>query len=138
MGTEHIAGRGVTGAVRHGMVVRAGLSLALVMAIAGIGSAVASDDTGASAPPASLVASPGASTAAPYPAAAPTGGSTFRTNPSTPRSGRNDATSAAAATPTAPPKKLSSQVPIDIGEVGLATRSMWWNRSGRPRSATRK
>ena len=29
-------------------------------------------------------------------------------------------------------------MPTLIGEVGLATRSMWWNRSGRPRSATRK
>ena len=29
-------------------------------------------------------------------------------------------------------------MPTDIGEVGLATRSMWWNRAGRPRSLTRK
>jgi len=28
-------------------------------------------------------------------------------------------------------------VPTLIGEVGLATRSMWWKRSGRPRSETR-
>jgi hypothetical protein len=26
-------------------------------------------------------------------------------------------------------------VPTLIGEVGLTTRSMWWKRSGRPRSA---
>jgi hypothetical protein len=25
--------------------------------------------------------------------------------------------------------------PMLIGEVGLSTRSMWWKRSGRPRSA---
>jgi hypothetical protein len=25
-----------------------------------------------------------------------------------------------------------------MGEVGRATRSMWWNRLGRPRSTTRK
>ena len=36
-----------------------------------------------------------------------------------------------------PPKTVSPQVPTDIGERTLKTRSMWWNRSGRPRSDTR-
>ncbi len=44
--------------------------------------------------------------------------------------------SAAAARPPGP-YAARTQVPTLIGEVGLATRSMWWNRSGRPRSATR-
>jgi hypothetical protein len=33
-------------------------------------------------------------------------------------------------------KSVSDQVPNDIGEPGLITRSMWWNRSGSPRSST--
>jgi len=33
---------------------------------------------------------------------------------------------------------LSVLRPQILGELGLATRSMWWNRSGRPRSDTRK
>ena len=46
--------------------------------------------------------------------------------------------SATAATPAAGPKVVRIQVPTDIGEVSLATRSMWWNRLGLPRSLTRK
>src|SRR5215210_5152964 len=34
------------------------------------------------------------------------------------------------------PSPASTQLPMLIGEVGLNTRSMWWNRSGRPRSDT--
>jgi hypothetical protein len=44
----------------------------------------------------------------------------------------------AAAAPAAGPNAARIQLPIDIGEVGLTTRSMWWKRSGRPRSLTRK
>ena len=62
--------------------------------------------------------------AAPYCPAVPTGGSTLRASPSTPRSGSSGAASATAATPAAAPNALRIQVPIDIGEVGLATRSM--------------
>ena len=42
-----------------------------------------------------------------------------------------------AAIPTPGVNAVRIHVPILIGEVGLATRSMWWNRSGRPRSETR-
>jgi hypothetical protein len=34
------------------------------------------------------------------------------------------------------PSPASTQLPMLIGEVGLNSRSMWWNRSGRPRSDT--
>ncbi|PSK65122.1 hypothetical protein B0E53_02907 [Micromonospora sp. MH33] len=84
------------------------------------------------------VARAGAVTAATRPAACPTGGSSRRPMPSTPRSGSQGAASATAATPAAGPKVVRIQVPIDIGEVSFATRSMWWNRLGRPRSFTRK
>ncbi len=33
-------------------------------------------------------------------------------------------------------KSVRLHVPSDIGELGLKTRSMWWNRSGSPRSST--
>ena len=46
------------------------------------------------------------------------------------------ATSEAAATPVNAPKPLRIQVPTLIGEVSLSTRSMFRNRSGRPRSLT--
>src|SRR3954469_6535468 len=48
------------------------------------------------------------------------------------------AMSVAAAIPAAGPYAASSQLPTLIGDVGLATRSMLANRSGRPRSATRQ
>src|SRR5438445_1376068 len=50
----------------------------------------------------------------------------------------SDAQSAAATNATATravngsEKAVRHQVPSDIGEVGLKTRSMWWNRSGSP------
>ncbi len=84
------------------------------------------------------VASAGAVTAAATPAACPTGGSSRRPSPSTPRSGSSGAASAIAASPAAGPNTLRIQVPTDIGEVTFATRSMWWKRDGRPRSLTRK
>ena len=68
----------------------------------------------------------------------PTGGSTRGPGPAHP------GPAAAGRPPPPPPRRpprrtrLRIHVPIDIGEVGLATRSMWWNRSGRPRSLTRK
>ena len=46
--------------------------------------------------------------------------------------------SAAAASPLPGPYATRIQVPTLIGELGLATRSMWWKRSGRPRSAISK
>ena len=46
------------------------------------------------------------------------------------------ATSAAPAITAPGPYAVRIQVPTDIGEVGLKTRSMLRNRSGRPRSAT--
>src|SRR3546814_13522593 len=36
------------------------------------------------------------------------------------------------------PRSSDLHVPTLIGELGLATRSMWWKRSGRPRSPIRK
>src|SRR5271166_627318 len=53
------------------------------------------------------------------------------------RVGRSEAgsSSAAAARPLPGPYAVRIQVPTLIGELGLATRSMWWKRSGRPRSA---
>ncbi len=39
-----------------------------------------------------------------------------------------------AATPISGPYAASTQVPMLMGDVGFATRSMWWKRSGRPRS----
>ena len=51
--------------------------------------------------------------------------------------GSRPVTAHAAATVDAPPNPDSSQDPTLIGEVGLATRSMFRNRSGRPRSCTR-
>jgi hypothetical protein len=68
----------------------------------------------------------------------PSGGSTLRASPGTPRSGSSGAASATAAIPAAPPNALRIHVPMDIGEVGFATRSMWWKRDGLPRSLTRK
>ena len=50
---------------------------------------------------------------------------------------RGGTSSFTAAAPTPGPNAVRIQVPTLIGEVGLNTRSMWWNRSGRPRSATR-
>ena len=44
-------------------------------------------------------------------------------------------TSATAARAQPGPKPTRIQVPTLIGELGLATRSIWWKRSGRPRSA---
>jgi hypothetical protein len=84
------------------------------------------------------VASAGAASAAPYPPAVPSGGSTLRARPRAPRSGSSGAASPAAATPAAAPNVLRIQVPIDIGDVGLATRNMLMNRAGRPRSLARK
>ena len=84
------------------------------------------------------VASAGATAAAASPAARPTGGSEPAEQPSTPCRGSSGASSATAATPAAGPNAARIQVPTDIGEVGLATRSMWWKRAGRPRSLTRK
>ena len=50
--------------------------------------------------------------------------------------GARPVTALAAATVAAPPNADSSQEPTLIGEVTLATRSMFRKRSGRPRSAT--
>jgi hypothetical protein len=36
------------------------------------------------------------------------------------------------------PKAVSNHDPMLIGDVGLATRNMWWARLGTPRSATSK
>src|SRR5581483_2958206 len=44
--------------------------------------------------------------------------------------------SRSAAVFDAPPLTRRIQAPTFIGEVTLNTRSMWWNRSGRPRSET--
>jgi hypothetical protein len=41
-----------------------------------------------------------------------------------------------AAPTAAGPIAARTQLPMLIGEVGFITRSMWWNRSGRPRSDT--
>ena len=53
-----------------------------------------------------------------------------------PHRGARPVTALAAASAAAPPNADSSQEPTLIGEVTLATRSMFRNRSGRPRSAT--
>ena len=50
---------------------------------------------------------------------------------------RRGTSSFTAAAPTPGPNAVRIHVPTLIGDVGLTTRSMWWNRSGRPRSLTR-
>lgn len=70
------------------------------------------------------VANAGAVTAATHPAACPTGGTTRRPTPDTPRSGNQGTTSATAATPAAGPNTLRIHVPTDIGDVGFTTRNM--------------
>ena len=50
---------------------------------------------------------------------------------------RQPTSSAAAAAPGEGAEGVRIQEPTDIGEVGLATRSMFRNRRGRPRSCTR-
>jgi hypothetical protein len=50
--------------------------------------------------------------------------------------GTRPVTALAAATEAAPPNADSSHEPTLIGEVTLATRSMFRKRSGRPRSTT--
>ena len=42
-----------------------------------------------------------------------------------------------AATVSGSEKIVRHHVPNDMGEPGLKTRSMWWKRSGSPRSETR-
>jgi hypothetical protein len=71
------------------------------------------------------VATTGPVSAAPAPAADPSRGS-------------HPVTALAAAAPIRPECAASAQEPMLIGDVGLATRSMFKKRSGRPSSLTRK
>src|ERR1700733_10452962 len=54
-----------------------------------------------------------------------------------PADGRGPGPSGTAGAPATGPYAASSQEPTLIGELGLNTRSMCRNRSGRPRSCTR-
>ena len=78
-------------------------------------------------------ATPGAVAAAQSPAGR---ASTCSRRPGTVPRQRSGSSSGAAASALPGPYAVRIQVPMLIGEVGLATRSMWWKRSGRPRSAT--
>ena len=51
------------------------------------------------------------------------------------RRGSRPSPPSSAAVPSAPENANSVQLPTLIGDVGLKTLSMWWKRSGRPRSS---